>query len=439
MLMKWSILFLLLPFAASAQWSVVNHGFNQNWRCIDFPNSMTGYIGGTAGKILKTTDGGSTWNQLSAPFSEPVAKVKFVNDSLGLIINDGNKVARTTDGGNSWNTITHPHSQGSFTNVEIIHADTFFLVGEDYVNTGDYGVSGLFHGTFDGGQTWTSKKWQGSTTYDPWDPWSATAVDQFVFRDVEFVNGTTGFICGYDLQGQGPPPPTLRKTTDGGKSWKVINISPYSGSNWEFIDIEFITDQIGFVTSMADDVFKTTNGGQSWTNISSIQDIYFAAADFPTSSIGYFIAREIGQKSGAYLTAKPFAGISFHSYCPSTAILTDLAFASPTIGFFIGDGSIIYKLDASIVRVEEGLQTNEIVVFPNPASDHIKVQWSSMKNRQVEFSLIDPTGSIKQSGKVVLDGTGSSEFNVQCYSTGIYLLHIRQGNSASTHKIQIAR
>ncbi len=63
----------------------------------------------------KTIDGGNTWNVLNYPFDD-IVSVSFVNDNTGYVSmltasgnllqsHSGSKLIKTTDGGNSWQII----------------------------------------------------------------------------------------------------------------------------------------------------------------------------------------------------------------------------------------------------------------------------------------------------------------------------------------------
>jgi photosystem II stability/assembly factor-like uncharacterized protein len=80
------------------------------------------------------------------------------------------------------------------------------------------------------------------------------------FNRVQFINSTTGFVCG----GSGGGTPQLYKTTDAGQNWSII--SSFGCSLWKDM---FVLDEntIWLVDddSFCGGVFYTTNGGVNWT------------------------------------------------------------------------------------------------------------------------------------------------------------------------------
>ena len=60
---------------------------------------MHGFIVGSAGIVISTTDGGSTWIQQSSGASMPLFCVSFVNENFGTAVGFFGKIINTTDRG----------------------------------------------------------------------------------------------------------------------------------------------------------------------------------------------------------------------------------------------------------------------------------------------------------------------------------------------------
>ena len=69
---------------------------------IDFLDSDIGYIAGEAGKIAKTTDGGTTWQTFQTSAISAFRKIVFVNSQNGWACGDYGVIYHTSDGGASW-------------------------------------------------------------------------------------------------------------------------------------------------------------------------------------------------------------------------------------------------------------------------------------------------------------------------------------------------
>jgi photosystem II stability/assembly factor-like uncharacterized protein len=85
---------------------------------------------------------------------------------------------------------------------------------------------------------------------------------------ISFGNATTGYIGGEDS--------LLLKTTDGGETWHPIFLTgvllPLGAD--DIVDVEFLSASVGYITAtnhtfpyLRGDVYKTINGGSSWTMV----------------------------------------------------------------------------------------------------------------------------------------------------------------------------
>lgn len=72
---------------------------------VDFINSSEGWIAGSQGLLLHTTDGGKRWERRQPPSEQRtlwLTSVKFVSPILGWIAGDNGKILSTNDGGQTW-------------------------------------------------------------------------------------------------------------------------------------------------------------------------------------------------------------------------------------------------------------------------------------------------------------------------------------------------
>jgi photosystem II stability/assembly factor-like uncharacterized protein len=177
-------------------WTLQDSGTTYNFYGLHMIDPLTGWVvGGREADfsparriILKTTDGGNTWNtQLVESYLNPFKDVYFVDMNHGWAVGEFSEVVRTTDGGVTWTEQDAP-SSGQLTSV-------FFL---DSLNGWITGASGNLLSTRNGGVFWE--------TVD---------IDTTAhLADVVFVNGQDGWVVGGDgLDG------AIFRTTDGGATW----------------------------------------------------------------------------------------------------------------------------------------------------------------------------------------------------------------------------
>ncbi|HEY5746177.1 MAG TPA: YCF48-related protein [Chryseolinea sp.] len=69
---------------------------------IDFVNEMVGFVSGDYGLLLKTTNGGDTWEELQGFTSDQYVALDFVSENVGAIASAYGNALITTDGGATW-------------------------------------------------------------------------------------------------------------------------------------------------------------------------------------------------------------------------------------------------------------------------------------------------------------------------------------------------
>jgi len=136
---------------------------------------------GAGGTILRTTDGGVSWESQSSGSSNLLLGVSFTDAATGTIVGGGGTILRTTDGGVTW----LPQMSGvttTLTSVMMVSASVGYVVGD----------LGVILATTDGGEVWTAQA-------------SGTTAG---LKEVSFSDATTGTIVG--------DAGTILRTTTGG-------------------------------------------------------------------------------------------------------------------------------------------------------------------------------------------------------------------------------
>ena len=137
-----------------------------------FPDSNTGYAVGAEGSngiIIKTTDGGTTWNILPTEADNPLLSVFFTDDNTGYAVGWMGTCIKTTDGGTTW------------TNLPI---GTIAQLNSVYFPTSNSGyvvdIGGDIFKTTDAGNNWS---------VDSSGTWNE-------LNSVFFTDSTTGYVVG---------------------------------------------------------------------------------------------------------------------------------------------------------------------------------------------------------------------------------------------------
>ncbi|MGK4568719.1 YCF48-related protein [Flavobacterium sp. 3HN19-14] len=203
---------------------------------IDFVTNEIGYII-TGGELLETLDAGATW--LKKQSINSGNDMSFYNNT-GYIVGNYGYVLKTTDGGASWSQITTDFSY-TFNTVNIIDDNTVIL-----------STSNSILRTDDGGSTWVNLN-----------------IPNGSVNKTFFTSALTGHaVCNNGL---------IQKTIDGGQSW--YNTLTSNSFPTDFFTVQFVNQSVGFASRQHDDLFKTTDGGETWMempyNEEAIYDFHF--------------------------------------------------------------------------------------------------------------------------------------------------------------------
>ena len=108
------VLVFALPAVAAAdhrrplRWQPVPTGSDQQYRGLDAVDRRVAWVGGSAGEVLRTTDGGKTWRDVSPPdsagllFRDVEAQSAHRASVLAIGEGDASRIYTTFDGGRNW-------------------------------------------------------------------------------------------------------------------------------------------------------------------------------------------------------------------------------------------------------------------------------------------------------------------------------------------------
>jgi photosystem II stability/assembly factor-like uncharacterized protein len=201
-------------------------GSSGSFEGVFFIDANTGWICGSLGRILKTTDGGITFDSTGV-FWGYMKDVYFKDDNTGLIAAAFAGIFKTTDGGLSWEQKYIPYHGGigDFRKLSVIN-DQYVYVVEDGKR--------VFKST-DFGSTWDSIGF----VYGADQPFSCG----FASEQVGFVGGNLG---------------QMFKTTDSGATWRMEN---NNGDNRFVISFWFYDELTGWAVGGSTKLFYTETGG----------------------------------------------------------------------------------------------------------------------------------------------------------------------------------
>ncbi len=319
-----------------------------SWNVSDFPgiinsisfiNDNTGFsvgsISNTTRDLRKTTNGGGTWLPVSLPLTPALNEIQFINSSTGFICGNGNTFFKTTNSGTNWildNTISNDGF--AFNSVYFDNIGNGYLVGTygtvfKSKDTGNNWTPNAPSGTFESlsivNFTGLSTGYiSGYSLYKTSNGGSNWVSLNTTFSDIDgmqFLDDNTGYIQSFL---------NLYKSQDGGLSWNVLAVPNDTVVKFQFVDVNtgFIMNSYGPKA-----LIKTTNGGDSWTSYSFLPE-YVHNFQFPLHDIGYCLAAFNSRK--LYKTNNTGLNWNFVNYMEFDSLITDdhtLYFIDEYIGF----------------------------------------------------------------------------------------------------------
>jgi photosystem II stability/assembly factor-like uncharacterized protein len=195
---------------------------------------------GGYGYILHTTDGGKTWECQFAERGRLLLGLDFVNEEVGFAVGERGYLLKTNDGGDHWANLPTTGTMKWLYGVQFRNPLQGFAVGlaETVIRTDD------------GGQTWAPV--DASADRRPYGFRS-------IYRDVAF-NGDTGCIVGQNG--------AVLISGDGGESWSPT-ATFFKSEIRDLMDLRsvlFVTEKKGYaVGELGTRMMVTEDGGASWS------------------------------------------------------------------------------------------------------------------------------------------------------------------------------
>ena len=274
--------FCLVPSVFAATWTRQPSGTMAWLRSVYFLDQNRGWVAGSGGTLLQTTDGGATWKKLIPLTKDTLHDVYFADESVGWLVaerdlfklktNDEPRsyLLKTEDGGLSWRQV--------FLNNNDSNARLIRLVFADSQRGWAFGESGIVFATRDGGAQWMrqvsptnhlllggafgndGRGWlvgAGATvlrTSDSGTTWQAGILRNDVSGRFNAVSFAGNFAWAVGLAGQ------IFATRDSGRTW----FRQKSNVDSDLLDVKFISASEGWAVGGDGVVLHTVDGGNHW-------------------------------------------------------------------------------------------------------------------------------------------------------------------------------
>lgn len=236
-----------------------------NW-AIDISPSGKFIAMGTNGVVSDSVPG-TPWksNYVSVPTTASHNAADFADCNNGVMAG-GASITVTTDGGATWLDKSRPD----------FAASNYNIAGIAYPTT-----SKLYFAVSNGVIYFSSDK---GTTLDP-----VYSNFNFQMNGVATVGNDSVWAVGYN---QFSIPTASRTSSifrsfNGGVTWDVIGGFPVGSTAPQLSKIAFPSRQVGYIAGTRNAVYKTTDGGATWTSINPFPSLNEGPTGFPSAFISY--------------------------------------------------------------------------------------------------------------------------------------------------------
>lgn len=116
--------------AAPAAASQFHRFWPDNLYAIDFISDKTGFIAGYSGTVLRTDDGGATWNAYYIGQDELIRRVSFIDERRGWAVGHRGSIFHTSDGARTW-SIQYQQANTYLRDIEFVDQYHGWAVGHN--------------------------------------------------------------------------------------------------------------------------------------------------------------------------------------------------------------------------------------------------------------------------------------------------------------------
>ncbi|MCA1752742.1 MAG: T9SS type A sorting domain-containing protein [Flavobacteriales bacterium] len=339
-------------------WNQVEDIPGNTIEAFSFPETNVGYAAGSQGMVLRTEDAGITWEALETNGFTNFNGVFFTSVDQGVIVGANGAVRRTTDGGQTWDVIP----SGVTSNLN----DVFFT---DFDNGWAVGSSGVVLHTTDAGATWTAQDAPGAgiinsvyftdsqtgyaaasgsrvyQTTDGGETWTFefVAATIITLTEVFFTDADHGWVMGFEG--------LVRITDDGGETWTEGD----AGTTLRFYDTYFTDNDKGWAVTQNGGIMNTLDGGQTWSHQIIGKTAFFDVAYITESKL-------VAAGSPGFLLVSENGGVNWEvkSYGSINNMEAVAVFSENLIWAAGHNGTVVHSSDAGDTWAPQSTGTTDL-------------------------------------------------------------------------------
>jgi len=412
-----ALLLLLAQIHVKAQtWFPIASGTSKNLNSIHFPSANVGYICGDDSLLLKTTDGGLTWNPINfsginlTGWNNNILNLQFLTDSIGyLTAGPYSDTYKTVDGGLNWTVNAsvgaNCYNQGMF----FFDADNGFIGG-----------SGCFQGELI--ERLANGIWTPATMNSP------TGNSSNLIVDIDFYNAQLGLAASAGG--------LIFRTSDGGLNWDSISVTPDLNPLTSVLMVNDTLAYAGYISlSLGFGLYISTDGGLTWA-----QDLNSATFFYPDflalhkSGDGKIYSGGFSQGSATGLIFSSPGDVITWNYDQVTQSINSISSYNDSIVFAVGDSGLIVvnKTLTSLPVFELSPAALHIDIFPNPA--HHSIQLTLPNGIESKGAVVS---IYSLAGQLISINPLKGSIDISTLAAGEYIIEVLSANKRAVGKFLV--
>jgi photosystem II stability/assembly factor-like uncharacterized protein len=265
--------------------------------------------------------------------------VDFVDNSSGWCVGQSKSVYRTTDGGSTWTESTTPSTTDLDGGICFIDSLRGWAAGGNTYF--DKTAAGTIVTSADGGKTWTVQ--ENNSDYR--------------FNSICFVDSHSGWTVGetYDEAVGSNGRTAVFRTSDGGQTWTEIEVSAISGG---LKDVFFVDATYGWAVGQDGSIVHSQDGGMTWESQTSGTSAWLYSVHFVDRNRGW-IAGHGGASTVVLRTTDGGTNWIATDVGAADAGLREIFFVDEFLGWASGPaGGLVRSTDGGLRWTNDGPDTD---------------------------------------------------------------------------------
>ena len=404
---------------------------------VQFVSSTEGWIVGGGGKLLHTTNFGSTWSIVAPGGTDtvgfntdniPGTPLSFINPSTGWIIGTlggfntpkGAVLYKTTNGGTTWSKqLLSSWSVGW--NAQFVDANNGWATT---MNGTQSNYTFYVIRTTDGGASWSILSVPSMLSFfrfiDPLNGWMVSDSVSSAWRHIQ-------------------------RTSDGGVTWKEQMIDKTPG--W-LQAIQFLDANNGWTVGDSGKIFSTVNGGTTWAQVTNTgNNSGHKALFFLNANVGWIGGRPFGTQGDGIVLHTTDGGKSWTIQDSQTYEIYSICFVDASNGWLSADKGLAKSISGATTFVREentrSLPTSFALEqsYPNPFNPSTMIRFELQKETNVSLRIFNALGQLVATlvDESKRAGAYQVQWNASNVPSGTYFYRLQAAGFVETKKMVLLK